>query len=370
MQTVDYGKTGIRTARLGLGCMRLPKEQQKADGIIRYAIDHGVNYLDTAYIYEGNEEKVGKALKGGYRNKAILVTKSPVWDVKKHSDFEKLLDIELKRLRTDYIDVYLMHSLGLENHKKVVNHDGFTFMDKMIEKGKILHKGFSYHGPNDLFKEIVDCYDWEMAQIQLNILDEFEQAGLDGLKYAHGKGLATVIMEPLRGGHLVNDYPAEIDELVESFPEKRSLVEWAFRWLYNLREADVIISGMQSMEQVQQNIAIFDKGSYECMTSEELKLIDDIRKIFETRFAVGCTACGYCMPCSFGVNIPEVFKYYNNVSMLEKHWLDKERYKTDVMGIGKGADKCTECGVCEPKCPQGIKIPEELAKAQKVLTGD
>jgi predicted aldo/keto reductase-like oxidoreductase len=243
--------------------MRLPKEQKTANGIIRYAIDHGVNYLDTAYIYSDNEEKVGKALKNGYRDKAILVTKSPVWDVKKHSDFEKLLDIELKRLKTDYIDIYLMHSLGLDNYKSVVDYEGFTFLDKMIEKGKILHKGFSYHGPNGLFKEIVDSYDWEMAQIQLNILDEFEQAGLDGLKYAHGRGIATVIMEPLRGGHLVNDYPEKIDEIINEFPEKRSLVEWAFRWLYNLKEADVIISGMQSIEQVKQNIAIFDKGSYD-----------------------------------------------------------------------------------------------------------
>ncbi|MBN1623237.1 MAG: aldo/keto reductase [Clostridia bacterium] len=367
MQIIDYGKTGIKTARFGLGCMRLPLDQNKSTEIIQYAIDHGVTYLDTAYIYKDNEIKVGKALENGYREKAILVTKSPVWDIKSYKDFEKFLDEELKRLQTDYIDMYLMHSLGSENFKKVIEFDGFTFLDKMIEKGKILHKGFSYHGPKDLFKEIVDSYDWEMAQIQLNILDEFEQAGLEGLIYAHRKGLATVIMEPLRGGHLVNDYPAEIDELISEFPQKRSLVEWAFRWLYNIREADVIISGVSTIEQLKQNLEIFKYSEYDCMTAEEANLVHRIKEAYEKRRAVGCTGCGYCMPCPFGVEIPEVFRYWNKVTMLEKHWLDKMIYGDTIVKSGKGADKCTECGVCLTKCPQGIQIPEELKKAHAVL---
>lgn len=368
MQIVDYGKTGIKTARFGLGCMRLPEEQAKADEIVRYAIDHGVNYLDTAYIYKNNEEKVGKALEGGYREKAILVTKSPVWDVKKHSDFEKFLDIELKRLKTDYVDMYLMHSMGTENFETVKKYDGFKFLEKMIKKGKILHKGFSFHGSNELFKKVVDYYDWEMAQIQLNILDEFQQAGLDGLKYAHNKGMATVIMEPLRGGHLINDYPEEIDELIDGYPEKRSLVEWAFRWIYSIREADVVISGVQTLEQLKQNIEIFDEGEYNCMAPSEIELIHKIKDIYNKKNAVGCTGCKYCMPCPFGVDIPEVFKFYNMVSMLEKHWLDKMVYRSSVMTEGKGADKCTQCGVCLPKCPQGIQIPSELKKAHDLLT--
>ena len=368
MQTIDYGKTGIKTARFGIGCMRLPDDQKKANEIVRYSIDHGVNYLDTAYLYKNNEVKVGKALKEGYRRKAILVTKSPVWDIKKHSDFEKILDIELERLQTDYIDMYLMHSLGPDNFKKVVKHDGFTFLDKMIKKGKILHKGFSFHGSNELFKEVFDSFDWEMAQIQLNILDEFQQAGLDGLKYAHKGGAATVIMEPLRGGHLINDYPSEIDGLINSYPEKRTLIEWAFRWLYNIREADVIISGVQTLEQLKQNIAIFDQGEYDCMTKGEMELISRIRGIFEKKIAVGCTGCRYCMPCSFEVDIPGVFSLYNQVSMLEKHWLDKMVYRDSFIKQGIGADKCTECGACVPKCPQGIAIPEELKNAHIKLT--
>lgn len=368
MQTINYGKTGIKTSRFGLGCMRLPKQQNKFNRIIRYAIDHGVNYLDTAHMYKGNEERVGIALGHGYRNKAILATKSPVWDITGHDDFEKFLDVELKRLKTDYIDVYLLHNLGPENYEKAKKYDAFTFLDKMVRKGKIRHRGFSFHGSNELFKRVIDHYDWEMTQIQLNILDEFQQAGLDGLKYAHRKGMATVIMEPLRGGHLVDDYPAEIDEIIKDYPEKRPLVEWAFRWLYNLKEADVILSGVKTLKQLKQNIAIFDKGDYECMTPADIKLVNRIKEAYEKSNAVGCTSCGYCMPCPYGVDIPEVFKLYNQVSIMSGHWLDRMVYKDSYLHEGKGADKCTECGACIPKCPQGIKIPEELKKAHEKLT--
>lgn len=368
MQIIDFGRTGIKTARFGLGCMRLPKEQKEATKIIRYAINHGINYLDTAYIYRDSEVIVGKALENGYREKTTLVTKSPVWGIKTHSDFERALDVELERLQTDYVDIYLLHSLGRENFQKVIDYDGFTFLDKMVKKGKILHTGFSYHGPGDLYPKVVDSYNWEMTQIQLNILDEFEQAGLKGLRYAHGKGMATVIMEPLRGGHLITEYPGEVDDLIKEFPVKRSLIEWAFRWLYSIKEADVVLSGVQNLDQLKMNIAIFDKGEYNCMSPEETELIHKIREIFESKYVVGCTSCGYCMPCPANVDIPGVFKYYNKVSMLEKHFVDKMMYKETIRHEGKGAENCTECGICLTKCPQGIQIPDELKKAHQLLT--
>ncbi len=367
MQTIKFGKTGLETARFGLGCMRLPKDQNEANEIVRYAIDHGVNYLDTAYLYKDNEVKVGKALEGGYRHKAIVASKSPIWDITTHSDFEKFLDIELQRLQTDYIDVYLLHSLGAENFEKVIKYDGFSFLDKMIQKGKIRHKAFSFHGTNELFKKVFDSFNWEMTQIQLNVLDEFQQAGLDGLKFAAKRGVATVIMEPLRGGHLINDYPKEIDELLSAYKEKRSLIEWAFRWLYNFKEADVVLSGVQTMEQLKQNIAIFDDGEYDCMSDEDMQLIRQVREIFEKKSAVNCTSCRYCMPCPFGVEIPEIFKLYNNVAMMEKHFIDKLVYKNTIKYDGHGADKCTQCGVCLSKCPQSIDIPNKLKSAEEAL---
>ncbi len=368
MQKVKFGKTQLKAARFGLGCMRFPKSQEETSQLVRYALDNGINYLDTAYIYKDSEEKLGIALQGGYRNKAIIATKSPVWDVKKYDDFEKYLDEELIRLKTDYVDLYLLHSLGSQNYESVLKYDGFTFLDKMVKKGKIRHKAFSFHGTNELFKEIFDAFDWEMAQVQLNILDEFQQAGLDGLVYAHNKGAATVVMEPLRGGHLITNYPTEIDKLLDEYPTKRLLIEWAFRWLYSLREADVILSGVSTLEQLKQNLAIFEQGEYDCMSKEDLFLMTQVREIFEKKNAVNCTSCGYCMPCPYDVNIPEVFKLYNSVSMMSNHFIDKLVYKDSLMFSGNGADKCVDCGVCKVHCPQSIDIPEELKKAHSVLT--
>lgn len=367
MQYVNYGMTDLVVSRFGLGCMRFPKDQKEAIEMVRYALDHEVNYLDTAYIYNNSETTLGKALKDGYRKKAIIVTKNPVWDIKKHDDFEKYLDEELKRLETDHIDVYLLHSLGDENFKKVLEYDGFTFLDKMIEKGKILHSGFSFHGTNELFRKVVDSYPFEMAQIQLNILDEFQQAGLDGLKYAYAKKMATVIMEPLRGGHIVNNYPPEVDYLLKNHKEKRTMVEWAFRWLYNMKEATVIISGTNNISQLKQNIAIFQEAESDVMSDEDIALIHAIRAEFEKKNVINCTNCRYCMPCPYGVEIPEIFKLYNSASVMKDHFIDRLVYRDTIMHGGNGADKCVECGICKTHCPQSIDIPEELKKAHLTL---
>jgi predicted aldo/keto reductase-like oxidoreductase len=231
---------------------------KEAIKMVRYAIDSGVNYLDTAYVYKDSEMITGKALKDGYRNKTFLATKSPIWLITKHEDFEKYLDEELKHLGTDYIDVYLLHNMNHVHWEKVKKFDGLTFLDKMIKKGKIRHKAFSIHNTLPAFKEIVDAFDWKMAQIQLNILGESQQVGVDGLKYAADKGLAVVIMEPLRGGYLLNNLPRKVKDLMEQYPEKRSFVEWCFRWLYNMPEVSVILSGTSTLDQLKDNLRIFD----------------------------------------------------------------------------------------------------------------
>lgn len=368
MQYVDYGKTGPKVSRFGLGCMRFPADKAEAVRMVRYALDNGVNYLDTAYVYGESEIITGEALKDGYREKAVLVTKNPVWYVEKYADFEKYLDEQLKRLGVDCIDVYLLHNLNHNNWRIVKTHDGLTFLDKMIEKGKIKHKGFSFHGTTATFKEITDAFDWEITQIQMNILDEFQQAGMEGLKYASKKGLAVVIMEPLRGGHIINNVPERVQKLVEAYPEKRTLLKWCFRWLYNMPEATVVISGTNSIGQLRQNIEIFDKAESNVMSQSDLEFIRNIREAFEENKSIGCTGCRYCMPCPNNVDIPEIFKLYNSMSIMKTHWVDKEMYAMNIAASGMGADRCIECGICLTHCPQGLDIPERLKEAHKGLT--
>lgn len=367
MQFVNYGRTELKVSRLGLGCMRFPTNEHDAIEIVRYAIDHGINYIDTAYVYQNSEMIVGKALQNGYRNYTNLVTKSPIWNITKHADFEKYLDEQLMRMKTDYFDVYLLHNLGFDNWEKVKQYDGLSFMDKMVQKGKIKHKAFSFHGPVSDFKEVVDSFDWEMAQIQLNILDEFHQAGAEGMKYAADKGLAISIMEPLKGGSIINLCPNEVLEIIRNYPEKRTLIEWCFRWLYNKPEISVILSGSSTLKQLQENIGIFEQAECNVMSDEDMDLIQRIRSSFEKKKSIDCTGCRYCMPCPKNVNIPEIFKLYNSVS-ISNSFMDGWTYHSSIVSAGAGADRCVNCGACMRHCPQGLKIPENLKKAHKQLT--
>lgn len=367
MEYTNYGKTGLMVSRFGLGCMRFPKEESEAIEMVRYAIDNGVNYLDTAYVYGDSEVITGKALKDGYRDKIYLATKSPIWNITKHEDFEKYLDEELVRLGTDHIDVYLLHNLYPENWEKVNEYDGLAFLDKMVEKGKILHKGFSIHGTLQAFKEIVDSFDWEMTQLQLNILDAEQQVGLEGLKYAEEKGLGLVVMEPLRGGSLITNAPKEALDLVSSYPEKRSLAEWCFRWLYDLPEVSLILSGTSSLEQLKDNLRIFDGAEPNVMTAEDHGLIASIKEAFEAMKSVGCTGCRYCMPCPHGVDIPEAFKLYNSFQIVKPNPIDKVVYQRVLLPSGNGPDKCTSCGVCAQNCPQNLDIPKLLEQTHEEM---
>ena len=369
MEYIDFGRTGLRVSRFGLGCMRFPKDEPEAIQMVRYAIDNGVNYIDTAYIYEGSEAIVGKALKDGRREKIVLVSKSPVWIIEKHEDFEKYLDEELIRLKTDCIDVYLMHSLSVKNWARVQKYDGLTFLDKMVRKGKIRHKAFSTHNSFEGFSEILDAFDWEMAQIQLNILDEKEQAGgVAGLKYASEKGLPVVIMEPLRGGSLLANAPKEVHELVAGYPEKRALAEWCFRWLYNMPEVSVVLSGTSTLSQLQDNLRIFENARPNVMSDGDLDLIRKIRDVYLSNKTIGCTGCGYCMPCPQGVEIPQIFKLYNSRQLLKPSNGDLIIYQNVLAPKGQGADRCVSCGLCARHCPQNLHIPELLKTAHEDLS--
>ncbi|SHI13008.1 hypothetical protein SAMN02745823_02644 [Sporobacter termitidis DSM 10068] len=368
MQYTQYGRTGLKASRFGLGCMRFPPDEREAVSTVRYAIDHGVNYLDTAYVYKDSEATTGKALKGGYREKIYLATKSPIWNIEKYEDFEKYLDEQLLRLGTDYIDVYLLHNLFPGNWEKVKKYDGLKFLDRMIEKGKIRHKAFSIHSTTAAFREIVDAFSWEMCQLQLNILDAYNQVGVEGLHYAAEKGLATVIMEPLRGGYLINNTPREVAELIDAYPDKRPLVEWCFRWLYNMPEVSVILSGTSSLEQLKDNLRIFESAESGCMSAGDQALIVKIRETFEAKRSIGCTGCRYCMPCPKNVSIPEIFKLYNNYQLLGSHPIDKFVYQRSYVSEGQGADQCASCGACMRHCPQSLKIPELLGQVHAELS--
>jgi uncharacterized protein len=373
----ELGKTGLQVSRFGMGCMRLPKvelgdgttviDQEKTNEMIQYAIANGVNYFDTAFAYGGSEEAVGKALSDGLREKIILATKNPVWLAEVYEDYEKLMEQELERLQTDYIDIYLLHALNRERLESIKTLGGIRFMEEMKKKGKVRHFGFSFHGPLSLFKEIIDYYDWEFCQIQLNILDEKHQAGMEGLQYATERGIPAIIMEPLRGGAMTDNIPPSVAKAIAEFPVERTAVEWAFRWLYDMPDAKVILSGVSNMEQITENIEIFSSAEAGSMTSDEHELIERMKTAFKANQNIGCTRCGYCMPCPHGVDIPEVFQLWNDMVMESYQDHCRFQYTRMIHAMNMGATECTECGECEEKCPQDLQIIEDLKNAHEAL---
>ena len=370
MEYVRFGTTGMEVARFGLGCMRFPPDEGEAIEMVRAAIDGGVNYLDTAYVYEGSEATLAKALAGGYRERIHLATKSNTWGIESHADWEKCLDEQLERLNTDYFDVYLLHNLYDLNWERTLRYDGLGFLDKMVAKGKIRHTGFSMHNTLDAFMTAVDAYRWDMTQIQLNILDEHVQAGVEGLRYAAELGLAVVVMEPLRGGSILTNKPAEVDRLLASYPEKRSLVEWCFRWLYDKPEVSLVLSGTSSIAQLEDNLSIFADAQADVLSEEDGAFIARIRACYEAQHSVGCTACEYCLPCPSGVAIPEIFRMYNNNVLTGNPFVDRLVYSGSYLTKGRGADQCVACGDCEAKCPQSLPIIESLKTSHEHLLMD
>ena len=358
---------------LGFGCMRLPVtkggsiDDKQATEMLRYAIDHGVNYVDTAYPYHNGDSEpfLGRALQGGYREKVNLATKLPSWLIKSRADMDHYLDEQLKRLQTDHIDFYLVHGLMRPFWEKLPSLGLTNFLDDAIADGRIKYAGFSFHDEFALFKEIVDYYDWTFCQIQYNFMDEQNQAGTEGLRYAADRGLGIVVMEPLRGGMLSKEIPS-ISRIWKKAPVQKSPSEWAQRWVWNHPEVTVVLSGMSSFEQVEQNIAYAECGFPNSLLPEELNLFKKAETEYNKRIIVSCTGCRYCMPCSSNVSIPECFEMYNQGCMFDAPDVASTNYNIVMGGMLTGspgfASQCQECGDCEERCPQGILIREHLKK--------
>jgi hypothetical protein len=361
MQYREFGKTGIKVSALGFGTMRLPKLNEEAVDIdravamIRHAIDSGVNYIDTAYPYHNGESEtiVGKALLDGYREKTYLATKCPVWKLEKPEDFDTYLDEQLHKLQTDHIDFYLLHALSRDRlEEKVKPFDLIKKMEKAREEGKIKYLGFSFHDSYDVFQEIIDYYDgWDFCQIQYNYIDLEHQAGVKGLKYAADKGLAVVVMEPLLGGRLAN--PA--DHMKKIFPEDRTPVEYALDFLWDQPEVSLLLSGMSDEKQVEDNLVYADRSSIGMATEADRKVYKEAKEVFDSMALVGCTGCRYCMPCPFGLEIPDIFSYYN-MTAAHKEKEAKEGYEA----LAVKADGCRSCHHCEKECPQMIPVSEVM----------
>lgn len=361
---------------LGFGCMRLPVmgedpqdiDEPEAIRMIRNAIDSGVNYIDTAWPYhnEMSEPLVGRALKDGYREKIFLATKLPTWLIDSREDMDFYLDEQLKKLGTDHIDYYLIHSLTKERWSRVLEHNVFDFIKKAKADGRIRHIGFSFHDELSLFKEIVDSFDWDFCQIQYNYMDENYQAGTEGLRYAASKGLGIIVMEPLRGGHLVKNQPDDIHQIWGEAGNNVSPAHWGLRWVWDHPEVTVVLSGMTTMEQVESNIRSAGEGTANSLTDKELDMISRVRDIYRERMRVPCTNCRYCMPCPAGVNIPECFNRLNMAYMFEDPQAAKATYNIFLRAGGK-ASACVECGKCESLCPQHIEIRKYLKEAVEIF---
>ncbi|HOI39287.1 MAG TPA: aldo/keto reductase [Methanobacterium sp.] len=378
MQYRKIEKNGDEISALGYGAMRLPTkngmiDKEKAKEQIYYAIDQGVNIIDTAYPYHGgaSESFLGEILKDGYREKVKLCTKMPSWSVRKYEDMEKYLEIQLEKLQTDCIDYYLIHNLSMVKFEKLKKLGVFKFFKDAKAKGKINNIGFSFHADLDSFKQIVDSYKWDVCLIQYNYMDEQNQAGTEGLEYAHSKGIGIFIMEPLKGGLLAGKVPEKALEIWEESDTGRSPADWALRWVLNHPEVATVFSGMGEMDQVQENLKVAEEALPNSLTEDELGLYEQAKEVYKDLMKVDCTGCGYCMPCPRGVDIPRCFNLYNQKYMFNKS--PSFDYLGMLGGVFSGqeayAGLCNECKRCTRACPQDLEIPELLNDVSRELEG-
>lgn len=370
-------KYGNKLSILGYGCMRFTQsggkiDVDKAEKEIMEAYNAGVNYFDTAYVYGGSEDALGRILeKNGIRDEVNIATKLPHYLIKKADSMEKYFAEELRRLRTDHVDYYLMHMLtDVKTWDRLKNLGIIEWLEEKKKSGAIRQVGFSYHGNSDMFCRLVDAYDWDFCQIQYNYMDEHSQAGRKGLHYAASKNLPVIIMEPLRGGKLVGLLPEEARRLMENYAVKRSPAEWAFRWLWNQPEVTCVLSGMNSMEMVRENVRTASDAQVGELTQADEDLLQNVVKAINARIKVGCTGCRYCMPCPKNVDIPGTFAAYNRKYTEGFKAAFMEYFMCTAMRKdSSAASNCIECGKCEQHCPQHLEIRKELKNARKELEG-
>lgn len=395
MKYRKMGNLDWEVSALGFGCMRLPTKtiqdpltnqskqvinREYAIEMIRYGIDQGINYIDTAWPYHDGESElvVGEALKDGYREKVRLVSKLPTWLIKSEDDFEQFLSKQLDKLQTNYLDLYLLHSLGKEHFEIVKNFNLIYKLEEAKKKGLIRHIGFSFHDSLKVFKEIIDYYDWDAAQIQYNYFDPNYQAGVKGLKYAAKKGIAMIIMEPLWGGKLTQSF-SKVEDILEKAPIKRTLADWALQFLWDQPEVSVVLSGMGELWQVKENLKSASNSAIGSLKEEEMKIVSKLRKTYSKFITIPCTNCEYCMPCPNSVNIPQNIRFLNDFiwfgeeqrerfERIYVNFLKTKEELEETGGKGSGnASLCIECGECLEKCPQKIQIPEVLKKVDAIL---
>ena len=369
-----------RLSILGFGAMRLPMkagriDRKRSDAMLTEALDNGVNYIDTAvpYLAGQSEPYIGRFLEeNGRRDEVAIATKLPHWQTRNRKDMGKMLDSQLKRLRTDRIDYYLVHNITGGSWDSLMGRDVLGFLEEAKASGKILKAGFSWHGTPEDFPRVVDAWSWDFCQIQYNLLDERRQAGTAGLEYAASKGLGVVIMEPLRGGKLATKIPEAAMEIWKEKPE-RSPAAWALSWVWNRPDVNVVLSGLSKKSHMDETLALAGEAEPGMLGEDELLMVSRVRDAYKAAGAVGCTSCRYCLPCPFGVSIPDVFDWYNEWKTVRHSLGQRIFYLSTVGGALSGksglASKCTSCGVCLEKCPQSLPIPNLMTMISKEYEG-
>ena len=376
MQYRTIPKIGEEISPLGFGAMRLPQkngkiDRDKASKLIYHAIDSGINFIDTAYLYGDSESFLGEVLQGEYGDKVKLCTKLPAINVRKYEDMEDILSEQLNRLQRDSIDYYLVHAVDLKAMNRLIKRGLFKFISKVKSEGKIKHVGFSYHGPKEEFQLLVDAYDWDVVMVQYNYFDENVQASVEGIEYAASKGIGVLVMEPLKGGILAGKMPKDAEEIFKNANPNKSTAQWALEWVLNNRNVTCVLSGMNTFEQLDENLESANSITPLSMSLEDMQTVELVKRVMRDSLKINCSTCGYCMPCPQGVNIPECMKIYNekylfgHKGLFNQSLVDYYQYVGGIMG-GKGnAGMCNGCGRCLRKCPQKLDIIAELKRVKK-----